>query len=333
MVKRGKKNSKDTPKKKSAKLTLPFDDDQGELNVSSDIAGSLPQSPQNIQTVSSGISSVPSGSPAHTSDTISESATILAYLRKIDASNEALSKRVHDLEASRPQFNPNSTVSATSRGAHTNLAPNSTEPSSVTLLTHNQPMATVSGNQATANHHHLIAPNLGIQLNPDARDINQPSTMRQTHSQHAATASNNQPAATGGSQLTLQQFSNDGILPDLQVLRHNPHISQSVSQILSAYDAQARQDSLQGKPAHVKKSGRFNTTDTVIAAPEARWPNEGYLGVNGKKRIAYDELSLPEWAVGQLYNWMGMGLQINRMANYLHSSPVPYRTVKYILKL
>ena len=114
--------------------------------------------------------------------------------------------------------------------------------------------------------------------------------------------SNNQPAATGSSQLTIQQFSNDGILPDLQVLRHNPHISQSVSQILSAYDAQARQDSLQGKPAQVKKSGRFNTTDTVIAAPEARWPNEGYLGVNGKKRIAYDELSLPEWAVGQLYN-------------------------------
>ena len=34
----------------------------------------------------------------------------------------------------------------------------------------------------------------------------------------------------------------------------------------------------------------------------ARWPNEGYLGVNGKKRIAYDELSLPEWAVGQSYN-------------------------------
>ena len=87
-----------------------------------------------------------------------------------------------------------------------------------------------------------------------------------------------------------------------QVLRHNPHISQSVSQILSTYDAQARQEPIQGKPAQVKKSGRFNTTDTVTAAPEARWPNEGYLGVSGKKRIAYDELALPEWAVGQLYN-------------------------------
>ena len=123
MVKRGKKNSKDTPKKKSAKLSVPFNDDQGELNVSSDIAGSLLQSPQNIQTVSNSTSSVLNGSPAHTSDTISESATILAYLRKIDASNEALSKRVQDLEASRLQSNPNPTASVVSMGAHMNLGP------------------------------------------------------------------------------------------------------------------------------------------------------------------------------------------------------------------
>ena len=174
-------------------------------------------------------------------------------MRKIDASNEALSKRVRDLEASRIQFNPNTTASATSMGAHMNLGPKPIQPSSVTPLTHIQPMATVSGNQATASHNHLNAPNLGIQLNPDARDINQPPLMRQTHSQLAATASNNQAAATSGSQPTIQQFSNDGILPDLQVLHHNPHISQSVSQILSAYDAQARQDSLQGMPAQVKK--------------------------------------------------------------------------------
>ena len=50
--------------------------------------------------------------------------------------------------------------------------------------------------------------------------------MHQTYSQLAAMASNNQAAATGGSQATIQQFSNDGILPDLHVLRHNPHISQ-----------------------------------------------------------------------------------------------------------
>ena len=98
MVKRGKKTSKDTPKKKSAKLSVPFSDDQGELNVSSDIAGSLLQSPQNIQTVSNGTCSVLHGSPAHASSTISDSATILAYLKKTDAPNEALSERVQELK-------------------------------------------------------------------------------------------------------------------------------------------------------------------------------------------------------------------------------------------
>ena len=39
-----------------------------------------------------------------------------------------------------------------------------------------------------------------------------------------------------------------------------------------------------------------------MAVPELRWPNKGYLGVNAKKRILYDDLSLPEWAVGQLSN-------------------------------
>ena len=91
-------------------------------------------------------------------------------------------------------------------------------------------------------------------------------------------------------------------MPDINVLRQNPRISQTVSQILSAYDTQAQQDSLLGKPTHVKKSGRLNTTDTVTAAPELRWPTEGFLGVIGKKRASYDELSLPEWAVGQLNN-------------------------------
>ena len=120
-------------------------------------------------------------------------------------------------------------------------------------LTQNQLTTVVSGNQATGSHNHTSITNHGIQLNPDLRDINQPSALHQTHSQLAAMVLNNQTAATGGSQATIQQFSNDSILPDLPVLRHNPHISQSVSQILSAYDAQARQESLQGKPAQVKE--------------------------------------------------------------------------------
>ena len=40
----------------------------------------------------------------------------------------------------------------------------------------------------------------------------------------------------------------------------------------------------------------------MTTVTEARWPNAGYLWVSGRKKIAYDELSLPEWVVGQLYN-------------------------------
>ena len=43
----------------------------------------------------------------------------------------------------------------------------------------------------------------------------------------------------------------------------------------------------------LKTSDRFNTTDTVTAVSELRWPNKFFL---------YDDLTLPEWAVGQLFN-------------------------------
>ena len=39
-----------------------------------------------------------------------------------------------------------------------------------------------------------------------------------------------------------------------------------------------------------------------MTIPELRWSNEGYLGVSAKKRISYDDLSVTEWAVGQLSN-------------------------------
>ena len=93
-----------------------------------------------------------------------------------------------------------------------------------------------------------------------------------------------------------------GIIPCLNSLMQNPTISQAVIQVISGYDAQARQDAGLGKHHSNRKSRRFNTTDTIIASPELRWPNEGHHGINGKKQTMYDELSLPEWAVGQLTN-------------------------------
>ena len=251
------KNTKDNPKKKFAKLSVSINDDQGEFNVSSDITGTLLQSPQNVQTVSNGASSMLHSFPAHASDTLSDSATILIYLWKTDGSNEDLSKQVQDLEAGRSQFNLSSAVSTTlSMDAHTNLGPKLPEPTSVKCLAQNQLTAMVPGSETTVNCDYMTTASLGTQLNLDLWDNHQPSALCQTHSQLAAMASNSKGAAQGGSQATIQQFSNDGILPDLHGLCHNPHISQSVSQILSAYDAQARQESIQGKPAQVKKFQR-----------------------------------------------------------------------------
>ena len=49
-------------------------------------------------------------------------------------------------------------------------------------------------------------------------------------------------------------------------------------------------------------SGRYNTVDAIISETERRWPNEGFHGGQGKKRLTYDELTLPQWVAGQLAN-------------------------------
>ena len=98
------------------------------------------------------------------------------------------------------------------------------------------------------------------------------------------------------------QFASDGILPSINTLGQNPSVLQSVAEVMATYENQAKQEAALGKGHQTKISGRFNTTDTITSVLELRWPNEGYHLVNGRKRIVYDELSLPEWAVGQLSN-------------------------------
>ena len=85
------------------------------------------------------------------------------------------------------------------------------------------------------------------------------------------------------------------------MLRQNQNILQSVAQVLPFYEAQAKQEASQGK-APTKKSGRYNTTESEVSAPELRWPKEGYYSMQGKKCSTSDELSIPEWPVGQLTN-------------------------------
>ena len=85
-------------------------------------------------------------------------------------------------------------------------------------------------------------------------------------------------------------IQSDGVVPTLEALRRAPSIANSVTQLLESYEEQAR-SSLQGR--QVRKSGRYNTPDIVHTTPQYRWPNEGYHAPAGKKKVAYDDLTLP----------------------------------------
>ena len=94
----------------------------------------------------------------------------------------------------------------------------------------------------------------------------------------------------------------DAIVPNLDIMRRMPSVTDSVNNILAAYEQRGRQEVMQGKGTSVKKSGRYNTVEIVNVPPHLRWPNEGYHGSSSKKRIAYDDLSFPQWVSGQLTN-------------------------------
>ena len=94
-------------------------------------------------------------------------------------------------------------------------------------------------------------------------------------SNRAAGASNNQAAYS-------RDKHRDVIMPDPNVLRRMPYVSDSVSEIMATYEAQARTLAAQGKTTTSRRSGRYNTVDAIINEPERRWPNEGFHGGQGK---------------------------------------------------
>ena len=101
-------------------------------------------------------------------------------------------------------------------------------------------------------------------------------------------------------QTEVMEASRDAIIPSVDAVRNIPSISSAVSKLLAQYEEQTHQDIVPGKDFIRKKSGRYNTTDT--AKPELRWPNEGYVSTGATKKPSYDDLSLAQWASGQLAN-------------------------------
>ena len=241
-----------------------------------------------ILTESDPITDVNTSQPPQVQD---NSESILALLHKLDESNQALLRRVSDLESQKA-------VTVNSSGIQLQPAiptlPTQHNLHSLASTSQNTFLHTSSDSQLNRVHSQIPRVDMGSgvtahQLNA-ASALSQPPRMDVGTSQAAPSTLHAQQADTHAT-----HFPSDGVLPGINVLRQNQNISQSVAQ------AQAKQEASQGK-APTKKSGRYNTTETVLSIPELRWPNEGFYSMQGKKRSTYDELSIPEWAVGQLTN-------------------------------
>ena len=225
--------------------------------------------------------------PSSTSPTVlqpprDKSDVILAYLECLDQSNQALTQRVSELETNR-------SIASTPQNARTRSA----LPQGATNLPHSvaHPQLQMEG----CNTANTVAsrPNFNaLPTKPSDALFSATSVVPQPPHQGLL-----QPEAAP----TQAQFSTDAVIPSLSALRQNHAISQSVNQVLASYESQAKMEATQGKGTQ-RKSGRFNNTDTVTPLPQFRWPNEGLSSVTGKKKVLYDQLSVSEWAAGQLSN-------------------------------
>ena len=230
------------------------------------------------QSTPTDVSTVPQN---HTSDPTSSqgdtSTAIISMLNKLSESNQALMARIESIEE---RQNSDRTRSDQMFGS------DSAGQGAMNAL----PDAAVTGARSQNVHFHAPPPMGG----PRVRFPTVPRAQNHPQGSSIGLGDHFQPQST-----VRADIQSDGIVPTLEALRRAPSISSSVTQLLESYEEQARA-SLQGRQA--KKSGRYNTTDIVYTTPEYRWPNEGYHAPAGKKKVAYDDLTLPQWAVGQLSN-------------------------------
>ena len=184
------------------------------------------------------VSTVSSPQPPPRCDTVAEDGTVLAYLQKIDATNQMLLRRVDELENQRATPATIPTTNATLGQGPTNI-------SLGTASTH------------ATGHQYSTVNSASSQAGPS----------------QAATSNTGLPGSVIHPAHSSQYH--DAVIPNVNAIRNNPTISQSVSHILSSLEATSRAEAMQGKAVH-KKSGRFNATDTVTAIPELRWPSAPY---------------------------------------------------------
>ena len=199
-----------------------------------------------------GSSSVSSPQPPPPAEPQGNHDTVLAMLADIKASNQSLSDRMTKLERQSLESSYPTNHWSQSQG----------------------PAAGPSQHQGITTAPHVHNPG-------DVRGIQTPrpvvsNTTSLSNDEHLG--SNHHPQATGGR--FSSNLPNDAVLPNLETIRRLPNVSETVYSILASYDSQNRQESAQGKPH--RRSGHYNTHDTVSVVPEVRWPNEGFMGRMGK---------------------------------------------------
>ena len=222
-----------------------------------------------LTAISSKVVSTVNNTTTHDSSQLGISASsgqvIIEMLQELDASNQALAKRIDHIEH-QGSFSSTPMTSPTSQ-------------------------------------HPLAARHINIdRTQANASTTQLPTGIR---SQLAGTSTTTVPLTqpTSTSTRVQTQISHDGIAPKPEVMRSTPSILTAVSQLLARYEEQADQEGLPGKTySYRKRSGRYNVTDTSTVGPQYRWPNEGLVSNSHAKKPACDELSLAQWISGQLNN-------------------------------
>ena len=215
-----------------------------------------------------------------TSTQIAPSSTndaILSLLQDMNRSNQEIVKRIDILERQQ-SANLTPIVARSQSRVHSNL-----------------PLFPAHSTSDPTEGHHVGFQSLQT-------TIKDPGEHRDLISTEPNPSASHQPSMAAVNTLQWQDSRRDAVVPSLDALCSNPTLSQAVSQILSTYEGQAKLDAAQGKASNTRRSGRFNATDIVTTPPELRWANEGFHGGQGKKHILYDDLTLTQWAVGQLSN-------------------------------
>ena len=242
-------------------------------SVNGNTQGSYLEEPE--QTV---VSTTTSSHPISSASSGQEpTSVIISMLQQLSESNQSLIQRVDRIEQ---------------RNASDHVSINQTSQSSEHPLQGHGPLASTS---RLPQPHQFYTPTQAQPIGNGVRPRH-PATIHAPLPQQGQGEGIQNPRAPG---VGVADIQTDGVVPTLEAIRRMPTISDTVSNLLASYEDQAKA-SIQGRQH--RKSGRYNSTDMALTAPEFRWPNEGFHGQTGKKKTVYDDLTLPQWITGQLTN-------------------------------